>query len=278
MSEKDKSQQSAAGPWYPGRACLDPGLDFDGSLRMAWFHRAPWPWSWYSPSPVIVPCSWGPSPQLAPSALEVYTWRVCLDLSHFSPSEISITVKDKLLQIEGRHEEKPDPHGMTAKSFTRKYRLPPEVDITKITSSLSVDGVLTVEVPVPETSVPAAIIIPIKVEMKAPAEAEPKSELDKSLTPEVQDIPSGEEQATFGDTTNIGLHPDEAHQESPEETSEDPPPPVSQDQEAPENNGDPNRDVQSGAGGEGEEEVKGEEMLDQEESKCLRKDISQETQ
>lgn len=43
------------------------------------------------------------------------------------------------------------------------FRLPAEIDATKIETTLSVDGILTVEAPVPETSVPAAIIIPIKV-------------------------------------------------------------------------------------------------------------------
>lgn len=43
------------------------------------------------------------------------------------------------------------------------FRLPAEIDATKIVSTLSVDGILSVEAPVPETSVPAAIIIPIKV-------------------------------------------------------------------------------------------------------------------
>ena len=45
------------------------------------------------------------------------------------------------------------------------FRLPAEVDATKITSTLSVDGFLSVEAPVPETAVPAATIIPIKVIM-----------------------------------------------------------------------------------------------------------------
>ena len=43
------------------------------------------------------------------------------------------------------------------------YRLPAEVDVTEIASELSADGFLTVEAPVPEASVPAASIIPIKV-------------------------------------------------------------------------------------------------------------------
>lgn len=42
-------------------------------------------------------------------------------------------------------------------------RLPAEADTTKMVSTLSADGILTVEAPVPESSVPASTIIPIKV-------------------------------------------------------------------------------------------------------------------
>lgn len=43
------------------------------------------------------------------------------------------------------------------------FRLPAEIDATKMVSTLSAFGILTVEALVPETSVPAATIIPIKV-------------------------------------------------------------------------------------------------------------------
>uniref|UniRef100_A0A3Q1HDF2 SHSP domain-containing protein n=1 Tax=Acanthochromis polyacanthus TaxID=80966 RepID=A0A3Q1HDF2_9TELE len=97
------------------------------------------------------------------SETSVQSWRVGMDVAHFSPSEISLSVRHGFLEVEGRHEERPDEHGFIARCFTRKYRLPAEVDVTNITSTLSVDGILTVEAPVPETSVPAAILIPIKV-------------------------------------------------------------------------------------------------------------------
>ncbi|CAG5925449.1 unnamed protein product [Menidia menidia] len=48
----------------------------------------------------------------------------------------------------------------------RISRLPATVDATKMVSTLSVDGILTVEAPVPETSGPAAVLIPVKVTFK----------------------------------------------------------------------------------------------------------------
>uniref|UniRef100_A0A3P8SVR2 Si:dkey-1k23.3 n=1 Tax=Amphiprion percula TaxID=161767 RepID=A0A3P8SVR2_AMPPE len=114
----------------------------------------------FVPAPLFVPYISG---SVHHPGQKISKWRVGMDVAHFSPSEISLSVRDGFLEVEGRHEERPDEHGFIARCFTRKYRLPAEVDVTNITSTLSVDGILTVEAPVPETSVPAAILIPIKV-------------------------------------------------------------------------------------------------------------------
>ncbi|RVE67876.1 hypothetical protein OJAV_G00086140 [Oryzias javanicus] len=105
-------------------------------------------------------------------SLKVDTWGVSMDVAHFSPAEISLSVRDGFLEVRGKHEEKPDQHGFISRCFTRKYRLPAEVNAAKLVSSLSVDGILTVEAPVPETSVPAAFLIPIQVENEDSAEQE----------------------------------------------------------------------------------------------------------
>ncbi|CAJ1069472.1 hypothetical protein L3Q82_023049 [Xyrichtys novacula] len=105
---------------------------------------------------------------------ELYKWRVSLDVAHFSPSEISVSISDGFLEVGGRHEERPDEHGFIARCFIRKYRLPAEINVSKIASTLSVDGILTVEAPVPDTSVPAAVSIPIKVEMEAAGDKKEK--------------------------------------------------------------------------------------------------------
>ncbi|XP_026550012.1 alpha-crystallin B chain-like [Notechis scutatus] len=52
-----------------------------------------------------------------------------------------------------------DEHGFVAREFNRKYRIPADVDPLTITSSLSSDGVLTVNGPrklkgIPERSIP----------------------------------------------------------------------------------------------------------------------------
>uniref|UniRef100_A0A3B5AUY5 SHSP domain-containing protein n=1 Tax=Stegastes partitus TaxID=144197 RepID=A0A3B5AUY5_9TELE len=168
-----------AAPWYPLRKwwqssrllnqdvglppLLEPGdarwMDVERLQRSL----AGCSWPGYIPAPpLFVPYISGSAHQ---PGQKISKWRVSMDVAHFSPSEISLSVRDGFLEVEGRHEERPDEHGFIARCFTRKYRLPVEVDVTKITSMLSVDGILTVEAPVPETSVPAAILIPIKLFM-----------------------------------------------------------------------------------------------------------------
>ncbi|XP_063061644.1 heat shock protein beta-1-like isoform X2 [Engraulis encrasicolus] len=89
-------------------------------------------------------------------------WRVCLDVNQFSPEEIVVRTKDGMVEIIGQHEERRDEHGFVTRSFTRKYTLPPQVDSDKVTSSLSAEGVLTVECPLPKPAL-AAGEVPIPV-------------------------------------------------------------------------------------------------------------------
>ncbi|XDV20692.1 hypothetical protein PO909_025979 [Leuciscus waleckii] len=90
-------------------------------------------------------------------------WKVCLDVSPFSPEEISIKTKEGYLEIMGNHEERHDNHRLISRSFSRKYKLPADLDLKLIKSMLSPDGILSVEVPLPgsNTSLPGEIVIPI---------------------------------------------------------------------------------------------------------------------
>ncbi|XP_067294807.1 heat shock protein, alpha-crystallin-related, b15 [Pseudorasbora parva] len=90
-------------------------------------------------------------------------WKVCLDVSPFSSEEISIKTKEGYLEITGNHEERQDNHRLISRSFTRKYKLPADVDLKLISSMLSPDGILSVEVPLPGSNkcLPGEIVIPI---------------------------------------------------------------------------------------------------------------------
>ncbi|XP_048224905.1 heat shock protein beta-1 [Perognathus longimembris pacificus] len=95
-------------------------------------------------------------------------WRVALDVGHFAPEELTVKTKDGLVEITGKHEERQDEHGYISRCFTRKYTLPPGVDPTLVSSSLSPEGTLTVEAPLPKPATQSAeITIPVTFEARA---------------------------------------------------------------------------------------------------------------
>ncbi|KFO99795.1 alpha-crystallin B chain isoform X1 [Calypte anna] len=96
---------------------------------------------------------------LSEMRLEKDKFSVNLDVKHFSPEELKVKVLGDMIEIHGKHEERQDEHGFIAREFNRKYRIPDDVDPLTITSSLSLDGVLTVTAPrkqseVSERSIP----------------------------------------------------------------------------------------------------------------------------
>ncbi|KAM3611428.1 uncharacterized protein V6R79_018392 [Siganus canaliculatus] len=256
MSEQTKTElscgeQGVGVPWYSQRKWWlfnqDVGLP---PLMEPWTPRwmdmaglqrslAPVSWPGWIPAPLFVPYISGSVQPSGPKITEEqYKWRVNLDVAHFSPSEISLGVRDGFLEVGGKHEERPDEHGFIARCFSRKYRLPAEIEASKIVSSLSSDGILTVEAPVPEPSVPATVIIPIKVEMEVTEEKQEKDDApdrdqESGKVLETPDFPSaedkGEESALeppsdqdHPGTVTAGLQQHEEMREQEEESYERP--------------------------------------------------------
>ncbi|KAJ7993658.1 hypothetical protein DPEC_G00256950 [Dallia pectoralis] len=93
-----------------------------------------------------------------------YKWRISLDVSHFSPAEITLRTHAGFLEIQGEHGERPDEQGCVSRCFTRKYTLPVSIDLLTIHSSLYGDGILSVEASLSDPRNPADINIPIQVE------------------------------------------------------------------------------------------------------------------
>ncbi|XP_056289288.1 heat shock protein beta-1-like [Pseudoliparis swirei] len=155
---------------------LEPGdLDWiDWSKK----RLASFSWPAFAQSPLLPPFSGQPPAalnqkgprQLASGVTEIQTgqdsWKINLDVNHFSPEEITITTKGGYLQISGNHEERQDEHASVSRCFTRKYKLPKGVDSQHISSSLSSDGLLSVEAPAPGTCIsnpPNEIVIPVQI-------------------------------------------------------------------------------------------------------------------
>uniref|UniRef100_A0AC34QVM4 SHSP domain-containing protein n=1 Tax=Panagrolaimus sp. JU765 TaxID=591449 RepID=A0AC34QVM4_9BILA len=72
-------------------------------------------------------------------------FKVEVDVSHFRPEELTVTVVESQLVIEGKHDEKTDKYGKIERHFVRKYNLPPNTKPEDVTSELSKDGILTVQ-------------------------------------------------------------------------------------------------------------------------------------
>uniref|UniRef100_A0A8C5DKQ8 Heat shock protein beta-1-like n=1 Tax=Gouania willdenowi TaxID=441366 RepID=A0A8C5DKQ8_GOUWI len=175
MSDSSKTETSCGenirgSPWYPMRkwwyfnhdAGVTPCVELADPRQMEGFQRSLAAPSWFGfmPTPMFVSFNNG---AMNHHGKKIPKWKVSMDVALFSPAEISVSIRDGFLEVKGKHEERPDQHGFTARCFTRKYRLPGDADVTKVNSTLSADGVLTVEVPFAEASAPPAVIIPVKV-------------------------------------------------------------------------------------------------------------------
>uniref|UniRef100_A0A1B6CAM8 SHSP domain-containing protein n=1 Tax=Clastoptera arizonana TaxID=38151 RepID=A0A1B6CAM8_9HEMI len=73
--------------------------------------------------------------------------KINLDVQQFKPEELNVKVVDDFLVVEGKHEERSDAHGFIARQFTRRYKLPKDIDVKSLQSKLSSDGVLQLSAP-----------------------------------------------------------------------------------------------------------------------------------
>ncbi|XP_014270802.1 alpha-crystallin A chain [Halyomorpha halys] len=105
-------------------------------------------------------------------------FKVNLDVQQFKPEELKVKVVEDYLVIEGKHEERSDEHGFISRQFTRRYKIPQNVDQEAIESNLSSDGVLTLKAKKKVTPEAEGKVIPI-IQSKQPAvtnEKDKKSE------------------------------------------------------------------------------------------------------
>lgn len=78
-------------------------------------------------------------------------FRVSFDVSQFTPEEISVRTQDQKLVVHAKHEESKDGKNVS-REFSRQIDIPKDVEPEKLQSTLSKDGILQVEAPVPAPS------------------------------------------------------------------------------------------------------------------------------
>ncbi|CAG2164743.1 unnamed protein product [Oppiella nova] len=115
-------------------------------------------------------------------------FQVMVDVSHFTPEEITVKTVDNSIVVTAKHEDRADDFGFISRQFSRKYLLPADVDPLAVTSSLSPEGILTVQAPKKqpelkegERNVPitmaAESLIPQPKEIPVQNETAPKNEI-----------------------------------------------------------------------------------------------------
>ncbi|XP_015921832.1 alpha-crystallin A chain [Parasteatoda tepidariorum] len=85
--------------------------------------------------------------------------RLRFDVSQYQPEEIVVKTVDNKLQVQAKHEEKSETKSVY-REYNREFLLPKGTNPEMIKSSLSTDGVLTVEAPLP--AIEGVHMIPIE--------------------------------------------------------------------------------------------------------------------
>uniref|UniRef100_H2Y8F5 SHSP domain-containing protein n=1 Tax=Ciona savignyi TaxID=51511 RepID=H2Y8F5_CIOSA len=170
MSDRQRSERHVQiNPYdfygFPSSSLLDQ--DFGGGIPMNYdmdlarqrFFRDPWGARGHTMTSGIPPMTSGIPPRaplvsrqlsggLSQVTTDDTTFKVTLDVKHFTAEEITVKTVNGAIEVHGKHHEKEDDHGVISRDFTRRYTIPPNVDPLTVTSSLSPDGVLTIEAPI----------------------------------------------------------------------------------------------------------------------------------
>ncbi|XP_065360923.1 heat shock protein 27-like [Calliphora vicina] len=96
-------------------------------------------------------------------------FQVCMDVSQFKPSELTVKTVDNTVIVEGKHEEREDDHGLIQRHFVRKYSLPKDYDAKDVVSTISSDGVLTVKASPPPNKTIAGNERVVQIQQTGPA-------------------------------------------------------------------------------------------------------------
>ncbi|XP_066138996.1 alpha-crystallin B chain-like [Euwallacea fornicatus] len=91
-------------------------------------------------------------------------FQVKLDVEGFKPAELKVkTLTDQnTIEIEGKHEEREDDHGLISRQFVRRFVLPKGHDLKGVVSTLSEDGILTITAPKKPLEVTEEKVIPVE--------------------------------------------------------------------------------------------------------------------
>merc|ERR1712179_44893 len=73
-------------------------------------------------------------------------FEVSLDTSKYKPEDLKVSVKDRIITVEGKHEGE-EGKKVVSRQFCRKYSLPAGTKSDNVVSNLSADGILVISAP-----------------------------------------------------------------------------------------------------------------------------------
>jgi len=80
------------------------------------------------------------------------TLRLRFDVQQYKPEEVTVKTVDSRLLVHAKHEEK-TPSRTVYREYNQEFMLPRGTNPELISSTLSTDGVLTVEAPLPQLAI-----------------------------------------------------------------------------------------------------------------------------
>jgi len=72
-------------------------------------------------------------------------YRINVSMNGFKPEEITISLKENTLTVEGKMDRKMDDGSKFQQESTREMTLPDDVDVSSLKSFLGADGILSIE-------------------------------------------------------------------------------------------------------------------------------------
>uniref|UniRef100_A0A0P4W4K4 SHSP domain-containing protein n=1 Tax=Scylla olivacea TaxID=85551 RepID=A0A0P4W4K4_SCYOL len=84
--------------------------------------------------------------------------QMMIDVKDYKPGDITVKTVDDTVVVEGKIEQK-EGNSIKTQVFTRRFMLPPTVNLNGVTSALSRDGVLTISAPKLVRPLPLSLLL-----------------------------------------------------------------------------------------------------------------------
>uniref|UniRef100_A0A1I7Y5S1 SHSP domain-containing protein n=1 Tax=Steinernema glaseri TaxID=37863 RepID=A0A1I7Y5S1_9BILA len=156
VDSRDLSRSSAgySGPSHPGQSRVESSRSYDRQYNTSErpFERPAYSTDLMSTRPVYDPYLDNLKSPLIKDESDGKTLRLRFDVAQYKPEEVTVKTVDNRLLVHAKHEEK-TPQRTVYREYNQEFMLPRGTNPETISSTLSTDGVLTVEAPLPQLAI-----------------------------------------------------------------------------------------------------------------------------